>query len=311
MFCKKLIVAGFACLIFAICSIANAQNHNSSGAPPYVDPDRMAACPNCNHQLPKVNVYGWRGTPYSEAETGGCRCGQKSGLTWYNGYCHWQSPWSVLLDHGPSGRGKRKTADTRFPRLRDCLDVFANFRLLPPVRCDNGYTGIDCDPYGLLGKSRQGIVVNSQLEDLMPRYPLFPVPATNEQTDQADEPSAVELGDYFGALNLPSSKASAEVVLNSKENVEPEQRRTPKLASTSLPSARARPAKLNATRLLGEATRKPVDDGRKLAAAAKLQNVASDKIVPKTTLPAETGVQLPSARTAGPARLGGDQTRWR
>lgn len=125
----------------------------------YVDFDRTLSCPNCNHEIPKANICGWKGRPYRDEVEDGCRCGKKSCLTYYNAYCHWPSPFSVLIDHGRSGCKWGNGTDTTRPRLRDKLDVFANVRLLPPVRHDNGYCGPQCDPYGIVGKSRRGVVV--------------------------------------------------------------------------------------------------------------------------------------------------------
>ena len=126
----------------------------------YTDYDRAQSCPNCNHELPRLNLKGWKGQPHRDKRPGGCKCGKKKGLTWYNAYHHWPNPWSVLLDHGRDGRGWGKFTDTTCPRKRDCLDVLANIRLSGPVRKDNGYFGPHCDPYGLPGKSRRGVVVS-------------------------------------------------------------------------------------------------------------------------------------------------------
>lgn len=121
----------------------------------YSDAVRGQQCPNCNHELPGIDLPGFRGQPYRDTLAGGCRCGHKSELTYYNAYWHWPSPFSVLLDHGRYGDQYRSTADTTCPRLRDCLEPLAQVRLAPPVRTDNGYAGPHCDPYGYLGVSRQ------------------------------------------------------------------------------------------------------------------------------------------------------------
>lgn len=143
----------------------------------YADPDRSAVCPNCNHRLPRVNVCGWKGHPWRDKELGGCRCGKKSPLTFYNFDCHWPAPFSVVLDHGCSGRARRATTDTTQPRLRDCLDCLADFRLLPPVRRDNGHTGPGCDPFGYVGRSRQGQIVMESVEPQLIPETIPPAPA--------------------------------------------------------------------------------------------------------------------------------------
>ncbi len=125
----------------------------------YAEPDRSQICPNCNHRLPRVNICGWKGHPWRDKVPGGCRCGKPGPWTWYNLDCHWPAPFSVLADHGHHGDRRRSTTSTTKPRLRDALDCFADLRLLPPVRCDNGYTGRYCDPYGYLGRSRRGQTV--------------------------------------------------------------------------------------------------------------------------------------------------------
>jgi hypothetical protein len=134
-----------------------------------IDFDATRQCPNCNHQIPRARIYGWRGQPWYDRESGGCRCGKHSGITQYNVSSHWPSPFSVLIDHGRQGTHWKKTTDTTRPRFRDHLDVLAGLRLLPPVRCDNGYTGPDCDPWGLPGRSRQGVVVDESAPALEPQ----------------------------------------------------------------------------------------------------------------------------------------------
>ncbi len=123
----------------------------------YSDADRIRICPNCNHNLPHKDAYGWRGNPWRDRDLGGCRCGKHTGKTYYNASHHWPSPWSVLIDHGRNGRRWGPCTDTTKPRLRDHLDVLANIRLLPNPRCDNGYEGPHCDPWGFVGASRRGV----------------------------------------------------------------------------------------------------------------------------------------------------------
>jgi len=160
MFCKivlltaTLVVAGSSKHLLAQ-EITATRAHDL-----YVDFDRTQVCPNCNQQLPCLDIYGWKGQPYRDKRPGGCRCGKKKGLTWYNGYHHWPTPWSFLLDHGRDGARWGRDTDTTCPRLRDKLDVLANLRLSQPVRNDNGYFGHECEPYGLVGKSRRGVVVD-------------------------------------------------------------------------------------------------------------------------------------------------------
>lgn len=151
------IILSTVSVVFLIVAVGNAQQVSPTRAfDLYADYDRTQSCPNCNHQLPRPALYGWKGHPWRDKRPGGCQCGKRSALTWYNGYHHWPSPWSVLVDHGCDGSKWRSGTDTTCPRFRDKLDIFANIRLAPPVRNDNGYTGRQCDPYGLVGKSRQG-----------------------------------------------------------------------------------------------------------------------------------------------------------
>lgn len=128
----------------------------------YMDYDRTQSCPNCNNEIPCLDLYGFKGQPYSDKRPGGCQCGKKKGLTWYNAYHHWPNPWSVLMDHGRDGYGWGKYTDTTCPRKRDCLDILADVRIACPVRKDSGYFGPHCEPYGLLGKSRSGVVTGEE-----------------------------------------------------------------------------------------------------------------------------------------------------
>lgn len=115
------------------------------------------ACEICSHRIPRGRLPGWMGRPWEEPVSGGCRCGKYSQWTNLNFSSAWTSPFSVWLDYGPQGNLLRETADTRNPRMRDCLDSLAGIRLLPPVRKDNGYSGYYCDPFGHVGRSWQSL----------------------------------------------------------------------------------------------------------------------------------------------------------
>ena len=146
---------------------------------PVCDSCNQGNCRNCEHNLPKVKLPGFKGQPYRSQPLGGCPCGKRSKWTNYNFHAHWHSPFSVILDHGVHGKEWRPSADTTQPRLRDCLDIFANVKLLPDVRCDNGYEGPHCDPYGHLGASRQGRVLNESAPATIPGNSSYPLHSGN------------------------------------------------------------------------------------------------------------------------------------
>lgn len=190
-----------ATLVLLVCSFTVSAQTPQRAAELYIDFESTQTCPNCNCQIPKCRCYGWRGQPWSDCNSGGCRCGKKCGLTQYNFSSHWPSPFSVFSDHGRHGTKWRKSADTTHPRLRDKLDILAHVRLLPPVRKDNGYCGRFCDPYGLLGQSRRGVVVDGGIESA----PVEEVAPTRipEQASQK-RPSAnreIRLGELPGAAS--------------------------------------------------------------------------------------------------------------
>ncbi len=157
----------------------------------YADPAPSAICPNCDHQLPRLDLPGWRGQPWRAKAIGGCRCGRSHGSTHHNFDSHWAAPFSVLIDHGCKGCRTPRSADTTNPRARDGLDRLASLRVLPPVRSDNGYSGTDCDPYGYLGVSRGGVVAYG-VPDFAPDEPAIDpqvLPAPGVEPDDTVWPS--------------------------------------------------------------------------------------------------------------------------
>ena len=94
-------------------------------------------------------IPGLHGQPYQDRELGGCCCGRKQNLS--PGFsAYWPRPLTGLQvvnnkDNYPF--------DCPGPRPRDRMDVLANFKLFPNARCDNGYSGPYCDPFGCLGES--------------------------------------------------------------------------------------------------------------------------------------------------------------
>ena len=163
----KFALVSFSTVLLLVCS--NDPTHAQSSrtisqdraSDLYMDYDRIQSCPNCNNEISRIDLYGFKGQPWRDERPGGCQCSKKKGITWYNAYHHWPMPWSVLVDHGRGGNRWGKYTDTSCPRFRDRLDIFANVRLAPGVRKDSGYFGPECEPYGLLGKSRQGVVVGT------------------------------------------------------------------------------------------------------------------------------------------------------
>lgn len=198
--------------------VAQSQEYYNN----YADPLRDSLCQQCDRELPRLNVNGWRGKPWRDGDLGGCKCGSKCGFTNYNFSTSWPSPFSVLLDFGSCGDQRRSTVDTRNGRLRDKLDLLAGIRLVGPIRSDNGYCGPGCDPYGYLGKSQRGLeapVIRHAAEgvpEIAPTGPLtmisdspmrpsnspalgkltdfkrFASEATMSQLDQQTRPSVIE-----------------------------------------------------------------------------------------------------------------------
>lgn len=135
----------------AITIAAQCQEYCSN----YMDSISSNSCPSCTQQLPTCDKNGWMGQPWSDTPPGGCECGNHRKLTNYNFSSHWPAPFSVVMDYAKGGNHRHRMSDTRNTRLRDKLDALANFRLLAPVRRDNGYCGPDCDPFGHVGQSRR------------------------------------------------------------------------------------------------------------------------------------------------------------
>ncbi len=137
----------------------------------YIELQTTENCPNCNHQIPRANCYGWRGQPYYEPTDEVCCCNRRPGLSFKDLSVHWPSPFSLYLDHSCFGDVCRKTTNTTTFRFRDGLDHLANTHLLSPVRRDSGFGGPDCGPYGLLGESRRATVVMIDVPVSAPAIP--------------------------------------------------------------------------------------------------------------------------------------------
>ncbi len=63
----------------------------------------------------------------------------------WGGSVHWQAPLSYVIEKDFHLSQTHTTCKSRF---RDHLDEFAHIRLMPNVRCDSGYHGCECDPFG-------------------------------------------------------------------------------------------------------------------------------------------------------------------
>ncbi len=192
----------------------------------YIDVQNTENCPNCNHQIPRANCYGWRGQPYYERMDEVCSCEHKRGLSFKNLSVHWPSPFSVYVDHSCFGDVCRTSSNTMVPRFRDCLDRLANIRLLPPVRRDSGYCGPDCDPYGLLGESRRATVVVIDSPEVAPGFP--PHQATRRPVDSSNRSARTPPAWKMSTLD-GSSRSARSTFLD---------RPTELRSSRSLPSVR-------------------------------------------------------------------------
>ncbi len=184
--------------LFAISIVAQSQEHYNN----YADPIVNSLCPNCNRELPALDVKGWKGHPWRDSVPGGCECDSRRKVTNYNFSANWPSPFSVLMDYGRCGDQRRCTSDTRNSRIRDQLDVFANIRLLAPLRCDNGYSGPHCDPFGYVGQSQRelgpaGLQQPIEREpEIAPIESLTMIPSHSDHTEPTAKPALGRLVEF-------------------------------------------------------------------------------------------------------------------
>ena len=114
-------------------------------------PNDTATCP----PPPVTRIPGLFGAPHQPTPIGGCRCNNPNGRFYSQLNPYWPRPMAVLPRI--NARDNYPTDPCVTPRLRDRMDRLAKVKLLPNVRCDNGYVGPGCDPYGYLGESRRGV----------------------------------------------------------------------------------------------------------------------------------------------------------
>ncbi|MEM7785274.1 MAG: hypothetical protein AAF623_18135 [Planctomycetota bacterium] len=147
--------------------------------------DPRVPCNQCTRpsSLPqhKWDIVGRNGRPYVESEIGGCQCEKNHPNKRPRYSVYWPRPMSAKLDHRFPGKASSRYSQCPPKRIIDFLNPLDNIKLSQYKRSDNGYAGVNSDPYGCLGESRYAELIGrtiplSYLDETKPSDQL-PVPA--------------------------------------------------------------------------------------------------------------------------------------